>query len=233
MVRAKKITAGVFQVGGDSLSRAEDCCVYLVDGGTEAALIDTGAGRSASMIMDNIMAAGVDLSHLKYIVVTHGHIDHIGGLAFLKEKLQAQVIAHQLELPAIEEGLPHLTAASWYGVKYEKVKVDQVLQGDEEIIKVGQLELVCLHTPGHTVGGISPYVDIEGKRVLFGQDIHGPFNKKWGSDLNQWEHSMQKLIELEADILCEGHFGIYSPASAVKKYIEGYLRQYGKGGILA
>ena len=41
---------------------------------------------------------------------------------------------------------------------------------------------------------------------------------------------MQKLIELEADILCEGHFGIYSPASAVKKYIEGYLRQYGQKG---
>ncbi len=229
MARAKEITAGVFQVGGDGLSRGEDCCVYLVDGGTESALIDTGAGRSASMIIDNIRAIGVELSSLKYIVVTHGHIDHIGGLAFLKEQLQAQVIAHQLELPAIEEGLPHLTAASWYGVKYEKVMVDQVLQGEEEIIKVGQLELVCLHTPGHTVGGISPYIDIGGKRVLFGQDIHGPFNEKWGSDLNQWELSMQKLIELKADILCEGHFGIYSPASAVRKYIEGYLRQYGQG----
>ena len=229
MARAKEITAGVYQVGGDGLSRGEDCCVYLVDGGTESALIDTGAGRSASMIIDNIRAIGVELSSLKYIVVTHGHIDHIGGLAFLKEQLQAQVIAHQLELPAIEEGLPHLTAASRYGVKYEKVKVDQVLQGEAEKIKVGQLELVCLHTPGHTVGGISPYIDIGGKRVLFGQDIHGPFNEKWGSDLNQWELSMQKLIELKADILCEGHFGIYSPASAVRKYIEGYLRQYGQG----
>ena len=229
MARAKEITAGVYQVGGDGLSRGEDCCVYLVDGGTESALIDTGAGRSASMIIDNIRATGVELSSVKYIVVTHGHIDHIGGLAFLKEKLQAQVIAHQLELPAIEEGLPHLTAASWYGVTYEKVNVDQVLQGDAEKIKVGQLELVCLHTPGHTVGGISPYVETGEKRVLFGQDIHGPFNEKWGSDLNQWELSMQKLIELKADILCEGHFGIYSPASAVKKYIEGYLRQYGQG----
>ncbi len=229
MARAKEITAGVFQIGGDGFSRGEDCCAYLVDGGSESALIDTGAGRSASMIMDNIKATGVELSSLKYIVVTHGHIDHIGGLALLKEQLQAQVIAHQLELPAIEEGLPHLTAASWYGVTYEKVNVDQVLQGDAEKIKVGQLELVCLHTPGHTVGGISPYVETGEKRVLFGQDIHGPFNEKWGSDLNQWELSMQKLIELEADILCEGHFGIYSPSSAVRKYIEGYLRQYGQG----
>ena len=230
MTKAKEITAEVYQVGGGGFSRGEDCCVYLVDGGTESALIDTGTGRSASMIMDNIKATGVELSSLKYIVVTHGHIDHIGGLAFLKEQLQVQVVAHQLELPAIEKGLPHLTAASWYGVKYEKVKVDRVLQGDEEKIKLDQLELVCLHTPGHTVGGISPYIDIGGKRILFGQDIHGPFNEQWGSDLNQWELSMQKLMELEADILCEGHFGIYSPASAVKKYIEGYLRQYGQKG---
>lgn len=228
MARAKEITAGVFQVGGDGFSRGEDCCVYLVDGGSEAALIDTGAGRSTSMIVDNILAAGVELASVKYIVVTHGHIDHIGGLAFLQERLQAEVIAHQLELPAIEEGLPHLTAAAWYGVKYEKVKVDQVLQREEEKIKVGQLELVCLHTPGHTIGGISPYVDTGGKRVLFGQDIHGPFNERWGSDLNQWELSMQKLIELKADILCEGHFGIYSPAAAVRKYIESYLHQYGQ-----
>ena len=39
MARVKEITAGVYQVGGDGLSRAEDCCVYLVDGGRIALLI--------------------------------------------------------------------------------------------------------------------------------------------------------------------------------------------------
>jgi glyoxylase-like metal-dependent hydrolase (beta-lactamase superfamily II) len=228
MGNAVKIIDSVFQVGGDGLSNPSDCCVYLVDGGSESALIDTGAGKNTSLLFDNIMATGVKLSNLKYIIVTHGHIDHIGGLAFLKDKLQAQVVAHQLELQAVEEGLPHLTAASWYGVKYEPVKVDHVLQGEEERLKLGNLELVFLLTPGHTVGGISPYVDVGGKRVLFGQDIHGPFNQQWGSDMKQWRLSMQKLIDIKADILCEGHFGIYEPASAVKDYIESYLRQYSR-----
>ncbi|WP_276620482.1 hypothetical protein [Syntrophomonas wolfei] len=40
MARVKEITAGVYQVGGDGFSRSEDCCVYLVDGGGESALID-------------------------------------------------------------------------------------------------------------------------------------------------------------------------------------------------
>lgn len=42
MAKCKEITAGVYQVGGDGLSSGEDCCVYLVDGGSAAALIDTG-----------------------------------------------------------------------------------------------------------------------------------------------------------------------------------------------
>ena len=64
-----------------------------------------------------------------------------------------------------------------------------------------------------------------GKRVLFGQDIHGPYVPEWGADPARARTSLGKLIELGADILCEGHFGIYQPADRVKKYIEGYLEE--------
>ena len=60
----------------------------------------------------------------------------------------------------------------------------------------------------------------EGKKVLFGQDLHGPFSKEFLSDLNDYQNSMDKLLALEADILCEGHFGIFQPADVVRKYIE-------------
>lgn len=226
MKRKAEICSGVYQVGGGHWSDPDDCCVYLVDGGQEAALIDTGAGRSTARIIDNISQVGVNPQSIKFIIATHGHIDHIGGLKELQEYLQAQVVAHQLELPAIQDGLPHLTAASWYRVHYHKVAVDQVLTRAREKIRLGSLELTCLHTPGHTVGGISVYTDIAGQRVLFGQDIHGPFNEEWGSDMQQWRKSMQTLLDLEADILCEGHFGVYQPAKAVKKYIEGYLQRF-------
>jgi glyoxylase-like metal-dependent hydrolase (beta-lactamase superfamily II) len=65
-------------------------------------------------------------------------------------------------------------------------------------------------------------------KVLFGQDIHGPFYASFGSDLDAWGTSMRKLLELEADILCEGHFGIIRPASEVRAYIEDYMRDYNK-----
>lgn len=129
-----EVCPGVYEVGGGHWSDPDDCCVYLVDGGQEAALIDAGAGKSTARIIDNISRAGVNPQTIKYIIATHGHIDHIGGLKELQDRLQAQVVAHQMELPAIQDGLPHLTAASWYRVHYHKVVVDKVLTGAREKI---------------------------------------------------------------------------------------------------
>jgi len=64
-----------------------------------------------------------------------------------------------------------------------------------------------------------------GKRILFGQDIHGPYDAMWGGEPGKAITSLQNLANLKADILCEGHFGIYQPANEVEDYIEGYLRQ--------
>jgi len=220
-----KIVDGVYLVGGQELTDIRDCCVYLVDGGSELALIDAGLGYSSRAILDNIKKLGFDLSLLKYVIATHGHIDHIGGLSYF-QSLGAKVVGHALELDAISRGMAHLTAESYYKVSYQPVSVDLVLNGEMQDVTVGELTLRCLFTPGHTPGGISPYVDLNGCRILFGQDIHGPFNVSWGSDMEKWQVSMKKLIDLEADILCEGHFGVYQPAAKVRQYIEHYLDQY-------
>lgn len=223
-MQAINVCPGVYQVGGGPLSHGSDCLVFLVCRGGQAVLIDAGAGLASRRILDNIKALGFQAGSVPYIIATHGHIDHIGGLPFLKEALQSRLVAHHLELPAIADGDPRLTAASYYGVDYPGCPVDIALQGDDDI----QLEdwtLHCLHTPGHTVGGISVYLDTGQERVLFGQDIHGPFIKEWGANMDDWHRSMQRLLALEADILCEGHFGIYKPASRVRSYIESYVKQ--------
>jgi glyoxylase-like metal-dependent hydrolase (beta-lactamase superfamily II) len=225
MGKAKEICDRVYAVGGYGLSGPEDCCVYLVDASSELVLIDTGAGNSLGHIEKNIRSAGFEPAQIWHIIATHCHIDHIGGLASLVERYGSKVIAHQLDRAGIEGENNDLTAAAMYGIDYQPVKVDILIKGEAESLRLGDLEFNFVHTPGHTPGSMSPYIDTEDGRVIFGQDIHGPFSPSWGSDLAAWRKSMEKLLALKADVLCEGHAGVYR-GDKVANYIEGYLERY-------
>jgi glyoxylase-like metal-dependent hydrolase (beta-lactamase superfamily II) len=222
-----EIHSGIYCVGGPDLSHSQDALVYLIVGKDTAALIDAGAGKGSETIWENILKLGIASERLTYLILTHAHVDHIGGAAFFKEKTDCRIVAHEADQEAIESGDPDLTAASWYGVNLPRLKVDLVLKDKREELPLEDEKIICLHTPGHTPGSIAPYLDRQGKRVLFGQDIHGPFSRSFGSNISDWYHSMEELKALKADILCEGHFGIYRTPEKIKAYIEQYQKQYG------
>jgi glyoxylase-like metal-dependent hydrolase (beta-lactamase superfamily II) len=226
MSKARAICDRVYAVGGSGLSAPEDAFVYLVDAGSELVMIDAGVGYSTGRIEDNIRSLGFEPAQIGHIIATHCHIDHIGGLSLWKERCGCKVVAHELDQAGIEGENNDLTAASMYGVDYKPVKVDTILLGEREELSLGELNFNFLHTPGHTPGSISVYIDNKDGRVLFGQDIHGPFSPAWGSNLEQWRTSMHKLIELKADVLCEGHAGVFR-GKEINKYIESYLERYG------
>jgi glyoxylase-like metal-dependent hydrolase (beta-lactamase superfamily II) len=226
MSKAIEISDRVFAVGGPGLSGPEDCCVYLVDASSELVLIDTGAGFKVNKIEKNIQSAGFEPAQIWHIIVTHCHIDHIGGLKSFVQRYGSKVVAHELDREGIEGKNNDLTAASLYGIDYQPVKIDNSIKGDNEILNLGDLKFNLIHTPGHTPGSMSPYIDTKNGRVLFGQDIHGPFSTSWGSNIAMWRASMEKLLALNVDILCEGHFGIFQPKANVERYIKGYLKNY-------
>jgi glyoxylase-like metal-dependent hydrolase (beta-lactamase superfamily II) len=159
------------------------------------------------------------------LVLTHEHIDHTGGAAEIRSQLKCQVAAHQAAIPTITKGDSEASAAKYYGTSLTPCPVDIVLEGDAGIIPIGGSKLHFVYTPGHTPGSIVLYFDDGERRVLFGQDLHGPFSPEWGSDIDQWRTSMQLVLALEADILCEGHYGIYRGKSAVRQFIFGLLEQ--------
>lgn len=223
----KEIYSGIYIVGSSDISDSKDCCVYLLDLG-DLVLIDAGAGASAGSIARNIEKLGFDPARLSTIILTHCHIDHVGGAAALEARSGAKIVMHELDARPVEYGDQKMTAAGWYGVKFQPLQVDHKLSASRETLTIGAHEVVLLHTPGHTPGSISVYLDKDGKRVLFGQDIHGPFLADFGANMKDWRASMEQLIALNADILCEGHFGIYQPNKKVTAYIERYLDEYGE-----
>jgi len=216
----KEIIKNVYHVGDSG------CSVYIINTESEDGLVLIDCGMSIAMIK-SISKNGFDPMNIKHCIITHFHIDHTAACndLYLYNK-NVQFYAHDLDADAIEEnGHDSKTAASWYGIKYQPIKLDRRLKGEREILKFGSYEFECIHTPGHTPGSISVVIQISGTKILFGQDIHGPFMKSFGSNLEHYQESMQKLLDLNADILCEGHFGIFQPANEVRKYIKNYMER--------
>ena len=211
----KKIFKNVYHLGDSG------CSVYFVNTEINDGIILIDCGMSLNLIK-NISTFNFNPKNINHCIITHCHIDHIAVCYDLKNTLNPNVkfYAHELDADAIEKkGYESKTAAVWYGVDYKPINLEKRFSKEIEILKFGDYEFQCIHTPGHTPGSISVLVEIEGTKILFGQDIHGPFMASFGSNLDDYQKSMQKLLDLKADILCEGHFGIFQPAEQVKKYI--------------
>ena len=221
-----EIIKDIYIVGGPDITDGRDGCIYLINLG-KLILIDTGAGWSVDKIINNIQKLGLSSKDLDKVILTHCHIDHIGGLPEIKKRFGSKVYIHKLDAPPLENGDPILTAAKWYQTTFPPTPIDVKFNLPEEVLTIGEQKIVCLHTPGHTPGSISIYLDKDGKRILFGQDLHGPLLSEFGSNLEDYGRSTKKLLDLDADILCEGHFGIYKTKKDVKNYILSYRRQYG------
>jgi len=224
-----EITDNIFIVGGPEITDGRDGCVYLINILGELVLIDSGAGWSVDRIINNIERLKFDCQRLTTILLTHCHIDHIGGSPEIKKRFGSKIYIHKLDAPPLEKGDPVLTAANWYQTTFPPTPVDVKWNLPEEILRIGDEKITCLHTPGHTPGSICIYLDQGEKRILFAQDLHGPLLKEFGSNLEDWDRSTQKLLDLDADILCEGHFGIYKTKKEVREYILSYRRQYEVG----
>lgn len=226
MGKGDEIIEGVYLIGGPNISGFNDATSFVIDFNSELVMIDSGGGETVSILLRNMEVLGLDPARLSTLVLTHCHIDHIGGAPYFREKFGCRLIVHERDAEAIEAGDPLRSAAQWYGVTFPPTTIDWKMAKEYEVLRFGCEELHLLHTPGHTQGSISVILDRGCKRVLFAQDIHGPFNRHFGSDISQWKRSMAKLLALEADILCEGHFGIFQPKEQVERYIKRYLKLY-------
>jgi glyoxylase-like metal-dependent hydrolase (beta-lactamase superfamily II) len=94
--------------------------------------------------------------NIKYIILTHGHADHIAALTELKKKTNALILIHPADSDMLVDPIYNLS--SFTGEDLICPKADRFIE-DGDKIKVGAMELEVLHTPGHSPGGISLFGD--------------------------------------------------------------------------
>ncbi len=209
-----KLTDSVYLVGGPAygLSPAGDCNVYLVDCGSEYALIDTGGGNGVKRILDNIRDDGLDPKKIKIAFLTHCHFDHIGGAHEVKQTVNCRLVAHRLEGKAITELDDNvlLDMAHARGLDFKAPKLDSLLE-DGDHIDIGDSSFDIVHTPGHTPGCISIKMTERDRKVaVFPGDIASTngrlgFINGPGFDLPEWKRSIKRLISLKPDRIYPGH----------------------------
>jgi len=143
-----KVAEGIDTVEGLWVGNA-----YLVRGAEGLLLVDSGTPGSAKRILASIERIGAKPSDLRYIVLTHWHVDHVGGAAELKRRTGAQLAIHALDAPVLsgKERPPkgRLAMALPRLLRLERPAPDILLGGGEII---AGLEVV--HMPGHTDGSI-------------------------------------------------------------------------------
>ena len=218
-----KILENLWQVGGAEYSSVEDAAVYLVRFGEKAVLIDAGCGNAQEAMFENISEVLPPEVEIEYLLLTHCHYDHSGGAEAVRNRYGCWIVAHELDAAYLESGDSTVTAANWYGARMNPLKIDHQIKDKEETFQVGEGKLTAYHCPGHSPGSVVYITQIDSKRILFGQDVHGPLEASFLSNREKYIRSLKFMMGLAADILCEGHFGIYRGKEKVSRFIQSYL----------
>jgi len=186
--------------------------VYLVDGGSALALIDTGGGMGAKDILGNVERMGFDPGEITVAFNTHCHFDHIGGNHDIKEATGCSLAAHEADRRSITELDENslYTMAQERGLSFKAAEVDITLK-DGETFQLGDASLKVVHTPGHTPGCISLLMrERDGKLGLFCGDVAGASGRLGyingpGFNLEDWKSSIKRMLKLKPDRLYPGH----------------------------
>ncbi|MEO5774377.1 MAG: subclass B3 metallo-beta-lactamase [Sphingomicrobium sp.] len=186
----------------------------LITGSDGHVLIDGGTEAGADVIANNVRRLGFKLTDIKYLLHSHEHFDHVGGIARLQQLTGAQLLASP------EAAKVFATGAAGVGdpqagmhPPFRSAHVDRVLT-DGEVVRLGGVALTSITTPGHTPGALSwQWVSCDGgvcRTIVYADSLSPISSDKYRfidhpAYVAAFRAGIRKVAALECDILLTPH----------------------------
>ena len=197
---------------------ASDLAAFLIVSNDGLIVLDGGLPQTAPRILENIRALGFDVRNVKFLLNSHAHIDHAGGLAALQRASGASFVASEADRGALEAGLFPYGPSS--DLPFPPIRVDRVI-ADGETVTLGDVTLTAHITPGHTQGCTSWSMDTTGAdgarhRVFFhcsasvgGQSL---VPESYPGMVADYRVTFARVRGMEADVFLANHASFFGLA---------------------
>jgi glyoxylase-like metal-dependent hydrolase (beta-lactamase superfamily II) len=208
-----RVAQGVFALGKDS----EGQLIYLLDTGSGLLLIDPSYDSWQEVILRQIRELNYDLSQVRWVLVTHCHLDHAQSCHSWRDR-GAKIFVPDQDAHPVESG--NMITAWWLDPEPDRHFVGcpvDVRVYDGDVLEFGKVSLYAIATPGHTPGSTCYYLRHEDKDILFSGDIalHAGRHAWMGNayaDWDQYLRSLEKLVHFSVgdkpvsyEVLLPGH----------------------------
>jgi len=186
--------------------------VYLLED-EDPIIVDTGAGMYAETALEEVSKI-VPLKKVERIVLTHSHLDHMGGAQAFQKATGGRIYLHEAEAKPIKAGDTTYLLRNMFDMHLGKLDISPLKTGEK--LKLGKGELEVLHTPGHSPGSIVLH-DKAAHSAVVGDTVFCDGGVgRWdlpGGDLAQLIESIKRLGELGLKNMYPGH-GSYAEGDA-------------------
>ena len=194
----------------------EPASTHVVDTGDGLILFDSGYQHSLYLVIDGMHRMGLDPHDLKYILHTHGHIDHFGGTRALVELTGAKTVIGRADAPVCT-GEVDLSYAKELKMEFRETFTPDILVDDGDQITLGNTTVTCKATPGHTAGAMSYFFDVTDGEKTYRAGLHGgmgintmsaEYLNRYGLSFDcrrQFKEAMDRLAAEKVDIFLGNH----------------------------